>query len=60
MLVENAGTGNEGFDISGLRIEQFNGGDPVHMSFDTALADRDGDLAFGTIGMTLTSPDIIA
>ncbi len=57
MLVENSGTSNEGFDISGLTIEQFSAGDPVHLSFDLRLKDGDGDLSSGLIGVTLTAPD---
>ena len=59
LLVENAGTANQGFDISGVRIEQFNGGDQVHFSVPTVVSDGDNDTALGTIAVTLTAPDII-
>ncbi|KRB46704.1 DUF5801 repeats-in-toxin domain-containing protein [Phenylobacterium sp. Root700] len=57
MLVEDSGTGNEGFDISGITIEQFNSGDPVHFDFTALLKDGDLDTAIGLIGVTLTAPD---
>ncbi|HEX5377003.1 MAG TPA: hypothetical protein VFW47_00420, partial [Phenylobacterium sp.] len=59
ILAENAGTGNQGFDISGVRIEQFDAGSPVSMSFNVAVTDGDLDQAFGTIGVSLTPPDFI-
>ena len=59
ILVENAGTGNEGFDISGVIVSQFDAGDPITMNFDLDLFDGDGDSSSGNFGVTLTPPDTI-
>ena len=57
--VDNVGSGNEGFDISGIFIEQFDAGDPIAMAFNLALRDGDFDISTGMIGVTLTPPDLI-
>lgn len=59
ILVENAGSGNEGFDISGIIVSQFDAGDPITMNFDLTLLDGDLDLAGGSFDVTLTPPDQI-
>ena len=60
--VDNVGTANEGFDISGIFIEQVDAGDPINMKFDLLLADGDGDtvLMNDVIDVTLAPPDLIA
>jgi hypothetical protein len=57
--VDNVGSGNEGFDISGIFIEQFDAGDPITMAFNLGLRDGDFDVSSGMIGVTLTPPDLI-
>lgn len=58
MLVENVGSGNEGFDISGIVINQQDAGDPVHMDFDVRLFDGDSDPKTAQFGVTLAPPDL--
>jgi len=59
MLVENSGTGNEGFDISGIILSEFDAGDPVNMDFNLLVRDGDFDTAGGSLDITLTPPDTI-
>ena len=61
MLVEDSGTGNEGFDIERIIVEQFDAGSPINLSFDLRLTDGDGDFVdmMDLLGVTLTQPDTI-
>ena len=55
----NGHLSNEGFDISGIIVEQFDAGDPVNMNFDLVLLDGDLDPSAGSFDVALTPPDQI-